>query len=306
MLALELWRRLEHDTGAALLETVGGLDFGVEVDAAAHALAACGVPYEMLTDSEVERRFPGVSACGEPALFQADAAMVRADATMSVLAQDAERHGAVIRAGVTVHAIEPSSEHIDVVTSHGRLRAQSVVVTAGPWTADLVRPLEVRLDAHATLQSPAYLEVPGESVGRLPTVIDVRGDGSSFYSVPEPDRSVVKGGVHEPGPTVDLDGSRGSVVDHLERFAAWGARRYRGVRPEAIALPGCIYTWLPDSRFHLARHGRLVVASCCSGRGFKFVPLTGLWIAAMVRGILGGDAVAARAGDLVAHHGEEV
>jgi sarcosine oxidase len=88
---------------------------------------------------------------------------------------------------------------------------------------------------------------------------------------------------------VDPDGSRTPLAEHVDRFADWVMYRYRDAERRSHNSVGCIYSWLPDSRFHLQRHGRVVVASCCSGRGFKFTPLTGLRAANLAEDILTDD-----------------
>ena len=45
------------------------------------------------------------------------------------------------------------------------------------------------------------------------------------------------------------------------------------------ATDTCIYTNTADSGFVLERHGRIVVASACSGHGFKFAPAVGRRVA---------------------------
>ena len=52
----------------------------------------------------------------------------------------------------------------------------------------------------------------------------------------------------------------------------------------AVAFDTCLYTSTPDYSFVLERRGRLVVASACSGHGFKFAPAVAARIAALATG----------------------
>ena len=54
------------------------------------------------------------------------------------------------------------------------------------------------------------------------------------------------------------------------------------------------WTLAPEERFVLARHGRIVVVSACSGHGFKFGALSGRDVAAVLTGAATLDAVAER------------
>ncbi len=62
------------------------------------------------------------------------------------------------------------------------------------------------------------------------------------------------------------------------------------------------WTLAPDERFVLARHGRVVVVSACSGHGFKFGALSGRDVADAVTGAAPLDAVAERMAGRVAEH----
>jgi sarcosine oxidase len=48
-----------------------------------------------------------------------------------------------------------------------------------------------------------------------------------------------------------------------------------GVEPTPVTEATCLYTTTPNEDFVLDRRGPLVVASPCSGHGFKFAPLIG-------------------------------
>ena len=278
--AYELWRRLEADTATQLLVTVGGLDFGAFVAPTLDALEAFDVKAEVLAPAEVEARFPAVAARGQQALFQPDAAIGLADVTMAVLARDARRRGVEIRERTAVTSLTPHDDAVELQTLAGTVRARAVVLAAGGWIGDLAAQAGAPLPARPTMQTAVHIALAQAPVGAVPTVVEQTEDGRIFYCVPSPGGFEIKGGLHMPGPAADLDGSRTPDDAHAQAFVAWAQRRYRHLGAQTDAY-GCIYTWLPDDRFHLERHGRVVVASCCSGRGFKFVPRTGARAAAL-------------------------
>ena len=65
--------------------------------------------------------------------------------------------------------------------------------------------------------------------------------------------------------------------------STWAARRYLELDPEPLTTETCLYTNTADESFVLERHGRIVVASACSGHGFKFAPAFGRTLAALAR-----------------------
>ncbi len=280
--AYEGWRRLERDARQTLLVTVGGLDFGALIEPTLEALSALDVAAEVLEPAEIERRFPAVAARGQPALLQPDAAIGLADVTLRALAQDARRHGATIRTATPVVALTPRTDAVELETADGRIDARAVVLAAGGWIGDLAAQVGVPLPARPTLQTAVHVALGGAPVGSVPTIVEQTDDDRLFYAVPSPGGGEVKGGLHHAGPPVDLDGDRTPDDNAAAAFAAWAARRY-ATAGAVTQTYGCIYTSLPGDRFHLARHGRVIVASCCSGRGFKFAPRTGAIAAQLAR-----------------------
>ena len=70
--------------------------------------------------------------------------------------------------------------------------------------------------------------------------------------------------------------------------AEWVSARFPSAPPEPALVETCFYTSTADESFVLERHGRVVVASACSGHAFKFAPALARTVAA-----LAADAVAA-------------
>ena len=93
----------------------------------------------------------------------------------------------------------------------------------------------------------------------------------------------LKAGLHHSGPPADPD-EHGRPDPAVVRWVStWAARRYPELDPEPIATETCLYTNTADESFVLERHGRIVVASACSGHGFKFAPAFGRTLAALAR-----------------------
>ena len=74
------------------------------------------------------------------------------------------------------------------------------------------------------------------------------------------------------------------VVDQgaVERVTAWVSERFPAAKVPATSAETCIYTNTHDERFVLERHGSVVVASPCSGHGFKFASVIGERVAHLV------------------------
>jgi sarcosine oxidase len=120
---------------------------------------------------------------------------------------------------------------------------------------------------------------------RMPVFIWEWAPGEMFYGFPDQGDGV-KVAIHHQGETTTGDTVRRSVdpaeADRLRTLLAVRAPDLLGpVRDSAV----CLYTNAPDDDFILDRHpehARVVIASPCSGHGFKFAPVIGEILADLV------------------------
>ena len=167
--AYPLWRELEAECGRALLEQHGTLDLG-DWQPNRDALAACGVPFEVLDAAEIERRFPIRVEPGERGLFQADGGIVFADLALQALRDSAEAAGADVRERLPVDSVEEDGDGVVA----GGVRARVAVVTAGAWA-----PALVGVDATPTRETASYFSLDEP----VPSVIDSGPGGTAGYAL---------------------------------------------------------------------------------------------------------------------------
>jgi sarcosine oxidase len=290
-LALEEWRALEHEAGEPLLDTTGGIDAGPGAAIAAEALVMAAEAFEWIDAAEARERWPGFHPPDGPMLFQAQAGVCRADATVAAQARLASAIGATVLEKTAATAMEPSSgDGVEVRTAGGERHVAPVaVLTAGAWAQPLLASAGIDVPLRVTREVVAYAELPEASP--LPTLIDwTPTDSGPRYALPVTGRdatpyrgmaATVKLGVHQAGAAVDPDGPNDPPAgdDDLSRFASerFGSNGVAG-------LESCLYTNTADEDFVLDRVGPVVIGSPCSGHGFKFVPLIGRILADLATG----------------------
>ena len=259
--AYPLWRELEDEWGERLLELRGTLDLG-DWGPNREALEACGIGSEVLDAAEIERRFGiGVEA-GERGLYQPDGGIAYADRVLRALAA-----GASVHEGKRVESVEENDGAVLV----GDVRARAAVVTAGAWAPSLVG-----VDATPTRETTSYFALPEP----VPSVIDTHGGADHGYALIAPGVGL-KAGLHQSGPAVDPDETAPPDPGIAERTAEWVSRRFPRAG-EPLGSETCFYTRRAGDAFLLERRGRIVVGSPCSGHGFKFAPVIGRRLAALV------------------------
>jgi sarcosine oxidase len=282
--SLEGWRELEDEAGVELLRVVGGLDMGAATDASARALQHAGERFERPSDAEVAERWPMLRFPPHSSfVYQPDGAVLRSREGVRAIARLATAHGADLREETAAESIMAGADGVDVVTAASTLRAPSAIVAAGAWTGSLLERTRIRLTLRPTLEQSTYFDADATE---LPTVIDWdESPDQPPYIVPDPfEPGTIKAGAHLSGPVVDPD-TRSFDADGAreQRVADWVGRRLvstaRSLRTET-----CLYTRTQDEDFVLDRVGPIVIASPCSGHGFKFTPLIGEVLADLVTG----------------------
>ena len=281
------WLELETELGSPLVVRTGSLDVGEVALENAAALEACGVPFELLDGRTASRRWPIALEPDEHLLFHPIGGTMLADRAIAGLLAGARAAGVEVVERTRVLALREERDSVLVELADGKVTARAAVVAAGAWAQGLLGPLGYHLDVVATRETVSYFELP--DAAELPTVIDYallppdlpRDGKRASYALQAPGVGL-KAGLHCGGSRADPDVPGEPDPRLVEWTEEWIARRFPGAEPRALSSETCLYTNTPDREFVIERRGRVVVASACSGHGFKFAPAHGDVIAALV------------------------
>ena len=278
--AYELWARLEERSGERLLTPTGGLMLGApgsQVFAGARASALeHGLPFEELAAADVRGRFPAFAVPeGHRAVWEPRAGFLEPERAVAATLRLAEEAGAELRFDEPVLGVSGAA----VRTREGEYAAGRVIVSAGAWLPELVPELA---GAFAVARQPLlWLEPLDPELflpERFPVFVWEWEPGWAFYGFPDVGDGL-KVAIHHHGERVTAASvERELRVDDEEAVRAL-VRRYLpagdGRLREAAV---CLYTNTPDEHFVIDRlpdDERVIVASPCSGHGFKFAPAIG-------------------------------
>lgn len=288
--AYELWRQAEQLSGRSLLRITGLLQVG-ESDGAVlsgvrSSAAQHGLTVEELSAAEAMTRWPGLRVPEHwSSLFEAAAGYLRVEDCVSTHLELAMRHGAEFMADEPVRSWRADGGGVCVETERRTLRAQRLIVTAGPWAAQLLVDIGVPLTVRRkplfwfATRGPAYREDRG-----FPGFLFERPEGV-FYGFPElvadgRASGQLKVAEHTGGRTV----SDPALVDRrldpgeqarVERFLT---EHLPEVALERLDHQVCLYTMSPDEHFLVDRVPncpQTVFAAGLSGHGFKFASVLG-------------------------------
>src|SRR5438132_7420096 len=283
--AYELWRELEGAAGQKLLHVTGvaeiGPPDGILVRGTLAAARLHGLAHEVLAATDAMRRFPAFRLPPDfVAVVQPDGGMLAAEPSIHAMLALAQAAGAVLRTGETVRAIEPRAGGVRVVTDRAVHEAGSAIVAAGPWIGSLLPDLSAPL--RVTRQVMAWF-APREPAlfapGRFPVFLIESRHGIHYGFPPFGDAGIKVAKHHHRDETVDpedCDRSVSAADEALIRAAL--AEFLPAANGQRLAAKTCLYTAMPDGDFLIDRlpgSPQVIVASPCSGHGFKFAPVIG-------------------------------
>ena len=301
--AYELWERLEADSGRELLQRTGCLMLGGEdSEVVSGSLASArehDLPHRLLDAAELGRHYPQMEPeAGTVGLLEEEGGVLGPEDCIEVHLELASRVGADLRFDEAVQGWRATGEGVEVRTARNRLRADALVMTAGPWVPDLLATAGGTGGTWSRSLRPrrtvmTWIE-PRGGVGpwlpeRFPVWVWDLGDGRPIsYGFPalEGTGGGVKVGLHSGGEPTDAEtvDRKTHPADHDALMG--GLVGFPDlVDGESLRDCVCLYTDTPDGHFLLApvpETPQVLVAAGFSGHGFKFAGVVGEILADLV------------------------
>jgi len=277
------WRRLEDVTGASLLHVTGVLFVGSPESAVAggtlESAREHGVPHELIPAAALAARYRAFRRLeGAIGVLEPGGGWLDPERCVAAGLAHAAAHGIELRFDEPLLRWEPNGSGVTVTTAAGRFAAGHLLLAAGSWMPGLLGAagggayfsVERQVQHWFTPQDPAALAA-------LPIFIRQTG-ATVFYALP-PAGKEVKVAVHHAGASTTPETVRRSVdpeeiaavrsllLEHVPAIA--GTHRRSAV---------CLYTNSRDGHFvidQLPGNPAVLIASACSGFGFKFASALG-------------------------------
>ena len=281
----QLWRELEAAAGRTFMHTTGIIEIGPPAgEVVAGTLAASrlhSLPHEVLDAAAVMRRFPAFRVPEDTiGVFQPDGGFLDVEPSIAAMLELAQTAGAQVRSGEIVHKITPQGGGVRIDTDRGTIDAGSAIIAAGPWLTKLLPDLPATL--RVTRQVQAWFQ-PNDprlfAPERFPVFL-LESRHGAHYGFPlagGPGVKIAKH--HHADETVDPDAVSRDVSPTDEALIrAAIAEHIPAANGPMLAAKTCLYTVTADHDFIIDRlpgAPNVIVASPCSGHGFKFAPAIG-------------------------------
>jgi sarcosine oxidase len=303
----EIWRELEEETGAKLLTTNGGLFIstvsnrysfhgGAFFATTVAAARKHKIDHELLDGKQIRRRFPQFQVDDhEVGYFEKSAGFVRPEACIRAQLGLAEFRGADVRSNEKVLSFRETADQVSVTTSAATYAADKLVIAAGPWLPELLAQkharhfkvfrqvlywfdVEAQYDAFRPEKFPIFIwELP-----------DGHGGIYGFPAIDGPKGGFKIATEHYEATTTPHEVERKVSADEIAHmFRENVGPFFPGAGARCIRSAACLYTVTNDFGFVVDHHPdfrRVIVASPCSGHGFKHSAALGEAIADLTQG----------------------
>lgn len=288
----EIWCEVESETGYELLTQCGGLIMCIGNGYGQHhsgdflqntydAADAYGIKHEKLTGEQIKSRFPQFNIRGdEKGYYEPEAGYLRPEKCVEAQLELAKKYGATLNLNEKVMSFEATDSCATITTDKGKYQADKLIISAGPWIKDFLPDYDDIFKVHRQVLYWFGIdnEANYEMYRDMPIFIWEFGSGryDNFYGFPAINGP--RGGVKLATETYDTDTLPDDILREVTAeetqaiYDHYVKEQFPHLTNESVKAATCMYTDTPDARFVIdfhPEHKNVIVASPCSGHGFK-------------------------------------
>ncbi len=292
--AYELWAELERESGQTLWRRTGGIMIGLPegtlVTGALRSAQNHHLTHETLSVGEIRRRFPAFNPTDEMVgVWEPRAGVLFPEKCIAAHLALAREHRAVIQLEEPVLSWTADGAGVRVTTPKGSYQSDHLILTAGAWlgrlASDLQLPLTVERQALFWFEAANHPE--RFHPDSCPIYFFEHEPDRFFYGFPDLGEGVKIARHHEGEHTQPETVERAVRPEEIETMRGL-VRRFLPAAAGALRDTAvCLYTNTPDFHFLIDAHPQrpnVLIASPCSGHGFKFASAIGEILADQITG----------------------
>ena len=303
----EIFREIEAETNADLLTITGGLIISNPsgkanlhgnngfFETTVAAAKKFGIKHRTMSANEIAKQFPQFNLDGnELGYFENEMGFLRPENCVTAQLELAEKYGAEIRRNEKVLEINPLPNFVEVVTDKGIYKAEKIIISVGAWIQNFVK--KPRQNLFKIYRQVFYWFDIADNfekfkLSNFPTFIWEYGRSENDFVYGFPAIDGKNGGLKIATETylettnpdkVNREVSQQEIDEVFEKYVE---NRIIGVARKCIKTTTCLYTVTPNARFiidKLPENERVIIASPCSGHGFKHSAAIGEILAQIV------------------------
>ena len=283
--AYTLWDKLERESGEKLFLKTGGLMLGNKeshvIQGTLNSAQTYNIEHEVLDNQSIKNQFSSFNPDEETmGVYEHNAGILFPEKCIKTTLGLAERNGVELKLNETVLSIQYNANSVEIITDKGSYAAQKCIIAAGPWMNKLIPELNIPLQT--TRQVLYWYNIDETSKNqtgpeKFPIFIWNTQFGKHFYGFPDIGNGF-KIAFHDKGEICEPDNINRIVsTEEVEEMnhIIHSYFKFKATFKEAVT---CIYTNTPDDHFLIDHHplsDNVIIASPCSGHGFKFSSVIG-------------------------------
>lgn len=234
-----------------------------------------------LSTKEVPKIYPYFTAPKNfDVLFEEQAGVLHIENIISENLALARAGGAVFSLNTTVNKWISNDQGIDIICKNGIIKANRLVICAGPWSRDILSDLSLNLKLrlkhlHWIKNTDRRMHIKEGC-----PVFCFENKKRIFYGFPEISGSRIKVAQHTGGTELSTPNKKPTLIenDELIEIETLAKEHILGTDFKTVSHSTCIYTMSPDENFIVDNHpedNRIAFAAGLSGHGFKFSNILG-------------------------------
>jgi len=293
--AYNLWYEIEKKSCKKLLLKTGGIILGGEDSAVIRGAKLSAETHEVsneyLDNNFIKNNFLALKPSNDTiAVFDKDAGILFPEECIKAYLGEAQKNGALLHYNERVIRIIPDENSIKIITDKNTYQAAKLIISAGAWLNGLMPelhlPLTIERQVLYWLKNKNKEKQQYFSPDNLPVYIWEYLPGQIFYGFPDLGDGI-KIAFYHGGETVSPETLTPYVSEQEINSMIEVAEKYLDIETMFNYSATCMYTNTPDQNFIIDSHPQnenIIIASPCSGHGFKFSSLTGKILCDMATG----------------------
>jgi sarcosine oxidase len=283
--ALELWNDLQKRTRKPIIRITGGVAIGRQegtlVGGQIDAAKKHRFPHEVLGPKDANERFPCFHLSEEETCFYTPSSgILWSENCIATHAKLAREEGAQIRFNEPLARWRQQKDRILVRTTKGEYTTDKLVLSAGAWLPQLVPELGLPLKVERQVLFWFRPLRDKDSFGpeHMPAYNWQDAEGRIFYGVADVGTGVKVARHHGGRTTTPGRVSRKLTRDDASQPSGLVRTGFPLLDPVPVGGRVCLYTNAPDNQFVIdfyPGNKNVMIASPCSGHGFKFASVVG-------------------------------
>ena len=290
----DIWKEIENETGADLLTFTGGLimasyggQFGHHgrskfLEQTIDTAKKYNIKHELLNTQEIKHQFPQFNLAGnEEGYFEDMAGFLRPENCIKAQLELGKKYGAHLNTNEKVIKTTVTDKVVHVITDKGEYFADKVIVSAGSWVNEFL-PAHQKSFFEIYRQVLYWFDIKDNFESYLPENFPVfiwkfgKGHDDFIYGLPA--LSGRHGGLKiatEQYQTITSPEEVNREVSQDEinsMYDYYIKKQLPDLSSKCVNAMACLYTVTPDSNFVIdyhPEHKEILIASPCSGHGFK-------------------------------------